>query len=239
MYEDIDGLVSPNNDDIIWRYMDFTKFVSLLDRRALFFSVADKLTDKFEGSFSRPTAVLRLLPPPENVFKGIDITTEVARKIIAINSWHINEYESAAMWNLYTKGDDGIAIQSRFHRLKYSFNDAQEKVYIGKIKYIDYKTDYMPDGKVLYPFLHKRKSFEHEKELRAVIIRYREDEDGHVDQSVFEYGDYIPVNLGTLIENVHVSPTSQEWFKNLVQSMMTKYGFNIEVKKSGLSDAPY
>ena len=34
----------------IWRYMDFTKFVSLLDKKKLFLCRADKLEDSFEGS---------------------------------------------------------------------------------------------------------------------------------------------------------------------------------------------
>jgi hypothetical protein len=34
----------------IWRYMDFTKFISVLDTQTLFFSRIDLLGDKFEGS---------------------------------------------------------------------------------------------------------------------------------------------------------------------------------------------
>ena len=36
----------------LWRYMDFAKFVSLLESRALFFVRADKLDDPFEGALS-------------------------------------------------------------------------------------------------------------------------------------------------------------------------------------------
>ena len=35
----------------IWRYMSFTKFVSILSRNELFFPQADKLEDTFEGIF--------------------------------------------------------------------------------------------------------------------------------------------------------------------------------------------
>lgn len=37
----------------IWRYMDFTKFVSLLDKGSLFLCRADNLEDPFEGSSSK------------------------------------------------------------------------------------------------------------------------------------------------------------------------------------------
>ena len=40
-------------DTKIWRYMDFTKFVSLLETRSLFFVRADSFTDPFEGTWPR------------------------------------------------------------------------------------------------------------------------------------------------------------------------------------------
>jgi hypothetical protein len=41
----------------IWRYLDFTKFVALLDWRALSFARVDQLTDQFEGSLRKADAV--------------------------------------------------------------------------------------------------------------------------------------------------------------------------------------
>ncbi len=38
----------------IWRYMDLTQFVSMLEERGLLFTRADLLDDKFEGTMSRP-----------------------------------------------------------------------------------------------------------------------------------------------------------------------------------------
>jgi len=37
------------------------------------------------------------------------------------------------------------------------------------VHYIDYNTDRIRSGNVLVPFMHKRKSYEHEKEIRGVI----------------------------------------------------------------------
>ena len=33
----------------VWRYLDFTKLVSLVDSRRLYFTRADKFEDPFEG----------------------------------------------------------------------------------------------------------------------------------------------------------------------------------------------
>ena len=45
MYETHPLFVAPPGDALLWRYMDFTKFVSLLDTSSLFFSRADLLGD--------------------------------------------------------------------------------------------------------------------------------------------------------------------------------------------------
>jgi len=60
MYVECPNLEKPKNENAtIWRYMDFTKFVSLLDRRELFFSRTDRLGDPFEGSCPRKNLVAR------------------------------------------------------------------------------------------------------------------------------------------------------------------------------------
>lgn len=43
---------TPDDKYPIWRYMDFTKFVSMLASSGVYFSRADLLGDPFEGSFS-------------------------------------------------------------------------------------------------------------------------------------------------------------------------------------------
>jgi hypothetical protein len=56
MYEDHPVFAQPISDTVkVWRYMDFTKFVSLIDSRCLFFTRADKFNDSFEGSWPKIT----------------------------------------------------------------------------------------------------------------------------------------------------------------------------------------
>ena len=47
-----DFQLPPGAAQRIWRYMDFTKFVSMLDSGGLFFAQAATLEDPFEGSFT-------------------------------------------------------------------------------------------------------------------------------------------------------------------------------------------
>ncbi|MCM1566348.1 MAG: hypothetical protein NC238_10445 [Dehalobacter sp.] len=244
MYEEYPGFFSPNDNDKIWRYIDFTKFVSLLDRQALYFNRADKFPDKFEGSFSKANIDQRLI-----VYKGVPIASSTNilkllqkfRKMIAINCWHLSEFESAAMWKIYLKSDEGIAIQSTFGKLKNCFNNFKDPVYIGKVNYIDYQRDWVPEGSIFYPYLHKRNSFEYEKELRVVFARFPISEDGKsidYEKDTFGEGDFIPIDLNILIERVYVSPTAPLWFTELVTSVLKKYGFEKEIVQSSLSEGP-
>jgi hypothetical protein len=51
------------------------------------------------------------------------ILFEALPEIILINGWHYNEYESAAMWDLYSQANAGIAIQSTYRKLRDSFQN--------------------------------------------------------------------------------------------------------------------
>ncbi len=89
---------------------------------------------------------------------------------MAVNCWHMNEHESAAMWKLYLKSDEGIAVQSTYNKLLNSMHDSNDfMLLVGAVNYIDYNKEVIPFGNAFYPYIHKRKSFEHERELRAVI----------------------------------------------------------------------
>src|SRR4030066_2211573 len=106
----------------IWRYMDFTKFVSMLENQGLFFSRADKLDDPFEGSYSLGNKNLRHevykeYKISESAFKTLSQFRSWVRKWTMVNCWHINTYESAAMWKLYTKSNEAIAVKSTYQQL--------------------------------------------------------------------------------------------------------------------------
>ena len=69
-YEEHEVFTTPDDPDVpIWRYIDFTKLVALLERSSLFFARADTLGDTFEGSYSQSNVALRakIYPdiPPE------------------------------------------------------------------------------------------------------------------------------------------------------------------------------
>jgi hypothetical protein len=227
---------------LVWRYMDFTKFVSVVSTGSLFLSRPDLLGDPFEGSFSKANMKLR----PE-VYKLPKLQLDKMQQQMAnfakwirqwtyINCWHMSEYESAAMWRLYAKSNEAVGIQTTYKKLTDSL---PENVYIGLVQYIDYETDWLPEGNSFFPFMHKRKSFAHEKEVRIV----------HQELPLFEKkidvgklndlkGISVTCDLNLLIEKAYVAPTSPEWYFNLVQEVLKKYKIDKEVYSSKLDQQP-
>lgn len=234
------GIIPPGNAKI-WRYMDFAKFISMLDKEALFFSGADKLGDPFEGSFPKAninkrrgvwtTQISGNAPPSLSEYYRLFVQRT------AINCWHLNDYESDAMWKLYLKSGEGIAIQSSIGRLIASLKKyAQSKIYVYRVEYVDYETFKIPEDS-LSPYFYKRISFKHENELRAVIQIDREGQI-NADKIPFINGVYVPVDLEKLIERVYVSPTCPDWQKEATQSIIDQYELDRRVRRSKLSEQP-
>jgi len=247
MYVDHPAFVQPDNEHVkVWRYMDFTKMVSLIDTRRLFFTRADKFDDPFEGSWPRINVQgMHTVPddvPPEareiylKSYANIGEMSKLWSKHTAINCWHMNEHESAAMWKLYLKSDEGIAVQSTYNKLRSSIID-DENVYLGVVKYIDYEKEWI-DGNVnlLAPFVHKRKSFEHEREIRALVIKWPKTE-GEIEETI-DTGLKIKVDVERLIEQIYIAPNAPAWFSDLVRAIIHRYGYAIEVVQSKLNDKP-
>lgn len=255
MYEKNSTFVPLKKNDKIWRYLDFTKFISLLNKEALYFRRSDKLEDPFEGSLPLPNFLLRNREltydfPKANqseLIREISLDAEVFKKLIFINCWHISKHESAAMWKAYLKSEEGVAIQSTFHRLIESFSIDREYIqYIGKVSYIDYDSEKArPHNNAYAPFLHKRKSFEYEKELRVLLkppiyeIGQGEVRELFGVRNIEKWqntGFEIRVDLDKLIDRIYVSPKAEDWFKKVVESVLTRYNLNKEVIRSSLAD---
>lgn len=250
MFKESGTFIPPADENMkIWRYMDFTKLVSLIDTKKLFFCRADKFDDPFEGSYPRLNVEFRKKTPislPKEhhqdyingMKKRIEVNKDMLRYITA-NCWHMNEYESAAMWNLYLKSDEGIAIQSTYKLLKESIID-EEDVFISKVKYIDYDKDLIVhDMDLSAAFIHKRISYEHEKELRAIAVKWPIEPRGlNFSKETIKGGLQIKVDVKTLIQKIHIAPNSPNWFKELVQSVVKHYGYGIEVIRSELDKDP-
>lgn len=240
MYEPHPLYKPPPDDAVLWRYIDFTKFVSLLSRKALHFAPAAMLGDPFEGSLSEPTLEMRKLRYSEQVQEMLrqwpGIADAIRRKMIHVSCWHQSDTESAAMWRLYAGEHTGIAIRTTFAGLKQSLQGS-EAVYVGKVNYIDYKVSLVGEGNVVVPYLHKRREFSHEQEVRALIVL--DPEVKKLSQIPDSMGLYHPVELTTLLNEVVVAPYAPDWFTELVASEAQLHGLPGRVRQSDLTAEPF
>jgi hypothetical protein len=213
-------------DTIVWKYLDLSKFLDLLMSKKLFMSRSDKFEDQYEGTFSEPTF---------EEIKKLSINNpdflqyyKTHREKVAISSWHINEYESFAMWQIFTQNSEGLAIQSTIGRLqKALIPENNYKQFIGEVNYIDYKKEYIPFDDMFFPFLFKRKSFQYEREVRIIT-------DVAENKTMLNDGLKINVDIDQLIETIYIHPKSENWYKNLVIDLVKQLGFDFAIEKSDL-----
>lgn len=169
MYEDCSRFFDcPPDDQMVWRYMPLSCFLWMLKECKLYFSrPAQFKDDPYEGTipFSGADQI------PENLKAAYGLQ----RKLAAISCWHMNDCESVAMWKLYVKGPDGVAIQSRVGALKRL--EERSPFVVGKVEYINFQTEsqrrFVEPLRWLQPYLpifQKRKSYQHEQEVRVVIL---------------------------------------------------------------------
>ena len=227
MYINNSNIKLPQDPDtIVWKYLDLSKFLDLLMSQKLFMSRSDKFEDQYEGTFSEPTfEEIKKLSIDNPDFLNFYKTH---REKVAISSWHINEYESFAMWQIFTQNSEGLAIQSTIGRLQQSLvAETNLKQYIGEVNYIDYKKEHIPFDDMFFPFLFKRKSFQYEREVRIIS------DIGESDIKINE-GLKISININQLIEKIYIHPKSENWYKNLVIQLVKQLGFDFTIEKSDL-----
>ena len=144
MYVTSPDIKLSNNDNlVVWKYLDLSKFLDMLLSQKLFMSRSDKFEDQYEGTFSEPTFE-EIKKIAANNPKFLDYYKSHREKVV-VSSWHANEYESFAMWQIFTKNNEGLAIQSTIGRLKKALEvEKHIEQYIGEVNYIDYKKEYIP-----------------------------------------------------------------------------------------------
>jgi hypothetical protein len=220
----------------VWRYMDFTNYMWTLESSALYFSRIDLLGDPFEGTTTKASndAIMKFLNWPagseqqqKDWAEGNAKLRRDVRRGIFVNCWHMNDHESEAMWRLYAKTDQAIALQTSYSRLVDAFDSS---IIIGAIRYADYDHTVFPMGNAIWPAAHKRLSFRHENEIRALKFA--------MDDGNEPAGHSVPVDLANLIERVYVSPNCPAWYADLADRLTRRFGYEFTITKSRLSEEP-
>lgn len=165
--------------------MDLSKLLAILVKDSIAFPRVDKFDDPYEGYASNYLELAKKSymnnPFMKNAYDGF-VETGLLRnliKILNLNSyiscWHLNEYESAAMWKLYCKSSDSLVIKTTVGKLKYSLTDHINDLSFGGVIY-DYKYEKTQNLELINlsdPLFTKRESFEHEKEFRVIYHNHK------------------------------------------------------------------
>ena len=211
----------PNHGELkVWRYMDLAKFIWLLKEKKLFLSRLDKLSDPYEGSLTTKTiaGINAFLNHHKAKTSWDELSQEYRRNRATtfVCCWHANEHESEAMWRLYGRNGNGIAIQSTYQELVHAIA-GEDDVYLGYVKYIDYEKEWFADANIFHPIMHKRIAFSHEREVRLVTMRigYQTLSEPEIPESIF-----IPWDLDKQIKGIYVDPYAPKYFYDAVATII-------------------
>jgi hypothetical protein len=174
----------------VWRYMPFSKFISLLTYQAIWFSKLNILQDTFEGMI--PVESKRAMRTEHQEFKSWPIlnTPEFHRQIDAwaddnendgrelyvVSCWFLGEHTSERMWGEYGGTTEAVAIKSTIGRLADNiFVPRDEQLsHIGLVSYIDFAShrmsSYEASQTIERAFLKDKQRFSHEQEVRIVTM---------------------------------------------------------------------
>lgn len=243
----------PKSEYNIVKYLDLTKFISLLQNKSLFFCRLDKLEDQFEGITSKPNFEQRVkwYKHTRDVDKyfSVELTDEAIlesvkkmyesekrkKSINCINCWNKYDGESVALWKIYSNFGNGIMIKSKISNLIKSLSESKEEINLSEIHYLDYDTEVMPDGNAMYPLIHKQKAYSYENEIRLIH---------QVNHTAWQYdwskekineGIFINADINELIDEIIIGPFSPKWMTGLVQDISTKYSLEKPITHSKLS----
>lgn len=248
--------VAPSHNATLWRYMDFSKYVSLLSTSSLYFARSDAFEDLLEGAqgikankpawdvFYKNYFVNAILNPPDGgkvdlaedelnrqvdkLLKQLEHIGLFSRERQYVSCWHENENESEAMWRLYSNYmENAIAIKTTYIDLSSSFEiEDRKNIQIGRVRYIDFKRSFSGINKAIWT---KNVSFEHEREVRAVYFDFENNDQGKI----------FKCDLNVLIKSVHVSPKSPRWLRDLINDVNKKFNLHVEASGSELNHQPF
>jgi hypothetical protein len=162
------------------------------------------------------------------------------REQFYLSCWHMNEEESPAMWKHYTPHGHSVCVRSTYEMLA---NHLPSECFLGRVRYINYRTEFMDDASgmlpsPLSPVFHKRRTFEHEREVRAVIWREAPTKD--LPFAVADGGKalIVPVSLAEIIQEVFVSPEANPPMREVVEGLLRAYNFTAQVRQSLVNEPP-
>ncbi|UQN30272.1 DUF2971 domain-containing protein [Brachybacterium kimchii] len=233
----------------VWRYMDLSKYLDLLQTSELHMTRVDTMVDQWEGVYGQANAAVRPFIYGAEIANVVSHSLRAAKRHARthfyLNCWNIGRNESDALWHQYASGPVGVALKSTIGRLKESLPSRGGPAMFGStVKYVDYDETFIPEDNILGSLIHKREHFQHENEYRLIANWEPEVfkvENGIAVESASDDPPKVlrvPVDLAVLIEQVYVSPEAHDWQRAVVERVSSKYRADLRVVRSRMASGP-
>lgn len=233
----------------ICQYVEFWKLEDLVKTGQLYFRRADMLGDEHEGlPPSEYERVLNLSKFEFNDIRERDYTIGSLaqnRQSFYVNCWHLDNEEKGALWARYAK--DGVAIVSRYDLLKQILQLLPDKVMVGLIRY---GSAHLTGWNVIQFITTKREEYSEEREVRAMIwlTNSGDNMNRHIDlanrphdRPIYDPPELLPegirrdINVGSLIQEVIISPFAPASRLEQVQELLAHKGISAPVRQSSVT----
>ena len=230
----------PEDQEIIYRYIPFWKFMHIVFQRKFYLSRGDQFNDPLEGKETKLSRNIRATVHNDEAFASNSAYYDKNRICVAINCWYAGDTESLEMWENFAPSPDGIAIRSTIHKLKKALSKDKNKLCIRKVEYVEnHDVEFTKFGCPFYPFSIKiSRDFKLESEIRVIYGDGKAcmDESPLYNASVLdEVGVELNVDPSILIDTVILSPKAPDWFLNSIQTIISCLKIDLKVKNSELN----
>lgn len=133
----------PPSDATIWRYLDFTQLLSILERGQIWFTNVNQFDDPYEGTLPQ----MNLQSEVDEIVESTDIERDSAisihRDVLRpdspaamrgyVNCWNVSEHQSAALWEQYVDSPDGVAIRASVDNLREGLSAVDRDLVLGNV----------------------------------------------------------------------------------------------------------
>lgn len=251
------------DDDPILRYMSYSQFKDLFCN-GLKLTKAAKYAqdDPFEGELME---LVYQIAQDHKIFierndkepSKIDFLKEEGRQVREksyVSCWTLSESENVALWKIYGKNKNSIALKTTIVKLKQAIESILQtsrendvilmkflKSQIVKVKYIDHRTMDLDKCREHFDILpstilhYKNIGYEYEAEVRVIFDGV---EQGRPDPAMLGETCIIRICPQNFATEIIVSPFADDWFYDLVQHEMEEFDMAAFVKWSSLKFKP-
>jgi hypothetical protein len=225
----------------VWRYMSFARFVWLLQKRQLWLSRADLLGDPWEIALvgeqlnfvisRHPTRDIFSKQPHESAEERSARIIKLWRRTTFVNCWSMSEHESHALWRIYCRSAEGVALQPTLAKL----NDSVAGLPVLQVTYeipgLARRTPTINDL-----VTKKRPMFAYEREVR--IVRSEIVNEAMPDEGVL--GLPLAWEPERHVERIRVHPEADFSFFETVTAVVEQYvpGLRNCVEWSAMRNGP-